>query len=269
MIKGADIKPKKGQIILYITLLLLVVAAMIGIKVTASKHTEKSGEAADTIHAAVVYGPNSFQVIESEDGNDTITGINYEMLTRLQDSLGTVIVKHPVIDRDEALAKVANGEYDILASLPADNHLKQNYLTTQEVYLDRLVLIQKKSDTGMLKAHSALDLEGDTVHVELGSAATRRLTNLQKEIGGTIHVKEEAGLSEEYLAMKVGIGEWDYAVVNERTAEDMLALYPDLDFSTPVSFTQFQVWVLPLGRDSLLKDINRILNSICGDRKEN
>lgn len=69
--------------------------------------------------------------------------------------------------------------------------------------------------------------------------------------------------------MKVGIGEWDYAVVNERTAEDMLALYPDLDFSTPVSFTQFQVWVLPLGRDSLLKDINRILNSIRGDRKEN
>ena len=252
-----------GRIGVYAVLLILALCAM-----AALRHCPGQGKCAapvkgtDTIHAAVVYGPNSFRVLESADGNDSITGINYQLLKALEDSLqGVKVVLHPVIDRDEALAKVASGTYDILASLPADNHLKKTFLTTDDVYLDRMVLLQKKNSSGLLPARSALDLENDTVHVERGSAATRRLENLQREIGGKIHVVEEDGLSEEYLAMKVATGVWKYAVVNERTAEDMKGQYPDLDYSTPVSFTQFQVWVLPIGRDTLLSKINRFLGS--------
>lgn len=265
----SSIKPQRAKVVVYIILLLLVIIAMTAIRVSINRHTGNSAtsEATDTIHAAIVYGPTSFRVLESEDGNDSIIGINYHLLTLLQDSLGIPVVKHPVINRDEALAKLASGEYDILASLPADNHLKKNFLTSEEVYLDRLVLIQKKAPDGKLKVKSALDIEEDTIHVEQGSAATRRLENLQKEIGGNIHIKEESGLSEEYLAMKVGSGAWDFAVVNERTAQDMQALYPDLDFSTPVSFTQFQVWVLPHSADSLLSKVNRFLNSTHDYRK--
>lgn len=265
----SPIKPQRAKVVVYFILLLLVIIAMTAIRVSINRHTGNSetAEATDTIHAAIVYGPTSFRVLESEDGNDSIIGINYHLLSLLQDSLGVPVVKHPVINRDEALAKLASGEYDILASLPADNHLKKNFLTTEEVYLDRLVLIQKKSLDGKLKVKSALDIEGDTIHVEQGSAATRRLENLQKEIGGTIHIKEESGLSEEYLAMKVGSGTWDYAVVNERTAQDMQTLYPDLDFSTPISFTQFQVWVLPLSGDSLLSKVNNFLSSLPDSRK--
>lgn len=265
----SPIKPQRAKVVVYFILLLLVIIAMTAIRVSINRHAGNSetAEAADTIHAAIVYGPTSFRVLESEDGNDSIIGINYHLLSLLQDSLGVPVVKHPVINRDEALAKLASGEYDILASLPADNHLKKNFLTTEEVYLDRLVLIQKKTLDGKLKVKSALDIEGDTIHVEQGSAATRRLENLQKEIGGTIHIKEESGLSEEYLAMKVGSGTWDYAVVNERTAQDMQTLYPDLDFSTPISFTQFQVWVLPLSGDSLLSKVNNFLSSLPDSQK--
>lgn len=265
----SPIKPQRAKVVVYFILLLLVIIAMTAIRVSINRQAGNSetAEAADTIHAAIVYGPTSFRVLESKDGNDSIIGINYHLLSLLQDSLGVPVVKHPVINRDEALAKLASGEYDILASLPADNHLKKNFLTTEEVYLDRLVLIQKKSTDGKLKVKSALDIEGDTIHVEQGSAATRRLENLQKEIGGTIHIKEESGLSEEYLAMKVGSGTWNYAVVNERTAQDMQALYPDLDFSTPISFTQFQVWVLPLSGDSLLSKVNNFLSSLPDSRK--
>lgn len=254
-------KLKTGQIGVYLLLLAIVAAAMVWLKYQGSPAaTPETGEKADTIHAAVVYGPMSYRVLISDDGNDSITGINYSLLHQLEESLRTKVVIHPVIDSDDALAKLSAGDYDILASLPADNYLKKEFLTTDDVYLDRLVLLQLANPDSTLRVRSALDLEGDTVHVMKGSAATRRLENLQREIGGHIEVAEESGMSEEYLAIKVGTGEWRYAVVSEKIASEMKERYPALDYSTPVSFTQFQVWVLPRGRDSLLKKVEQFLS---------
>lgn len=248
--------------VVYGVLLVLVVFAMLWIKfqhLDGKSQSHDGGIKQDTIHAAIVYGPNSYRVLISEDGNDSISGINYHLLTELENKLGVKVELIPVIDREDALSKVKAGAYDILASLPADNYLKQNFLTSKEVFLDRMVLIQKRNENGTLSVASALDLEGDTVHVEKGSAATRRLENLKKEIGGDIDIVEEESMSEEYIAMKVGSGTWKYAVVNEKIAEDMKRQYPMLDYSTPISFTQFQVWVLPQGKDSLLNSINRFI----------
>ena len=215
----------------------------------------------DTIHAAIVYGPDSYRVRTSEDGNDSITGINYHLLNGLQEALGVKVVMHPVIDRNVAISKVGSGEYDILASVPADNSLKERFLTSREIYLDRMVLLQLRNSNGIIPARSALDLDGDTIHVEKGSAAKRRLENLQKEIGGTITIIEEPELSEEYLAIKVAKSAWKYSVVNEKIAQKMKEQYPDLDYSTPVSFTQFQVWIMPQGHDSLLRHVNDYLSN--------
>ena len=247
-------------------LLLLVAGAMVGLRMMSRGHAAapvSTGREAgpDTIRAALVYGPASYRVLTASDGGDSIVGVNYHLLKDLGDSLGVVLEIHPVIERDAALAKVASGYFDILASLPADNHLREKFLTSTEVSLDRLVLLQRKAGDGSLRARSALALADDTVHVEKGSAAVRRLLNLQKEIGDSIHIAEEEGLSEEYLAMKVASGVWRYAVVNEKTAAEMRSHYPDLDYSTPVSFTQFQVWILAQGRDSLLSRVNAFLRS--------
>lgn len=231
-----------------------------------SRHSERSlsfaDGGADTVRAAVVYGPGSYRVLSAVDGSDSIVGVNYHLLKALGDSLGVVVQLYPVIEREDALAKVKSGQLDILASLPADNYIRDNFLTSEEVALDRMVLIQKKTPEGLLPASSALSLARDTVHVEKGSAAVRRIRNLSKEIGDTVYVAEESGMSEEYLAMKVATGAWRYAVVNERTADEMHRSYPDLDYSTPVSFTQFQVWILAQGRDSLLSRVNRFLHSV-------
>ena len=252
-----ETKPKNMQIAVYGLLLIIVIIAMIGLRHMSKRHpaiNETVKE--DTIHAAIVYGPDSYRVHISEDGNDSIEGINYRLLAGLQDALGVKVMMHPVIDREAAIAKVATGEYDILASLPADNQLKKDFLTSEEVYLDRMVLLQRRHPNGTLEVRSALDLDGDTIHVEKGSAAKRRLENLQKEIGGVITIVEEPDLSEEYIAMKTATGAWKFSVINEKTAALMKEQYPDLDYSTPVSFTQFQVWVMPQGKDSLLHLVN-------------
>ncbi len=255
-----ETKPRTMQIAVYALLLIIVIIAMFGLRHMSKGHAiHDNSVKEDTIHAAIVYGPNSYRVLTSEDGNDSIIGINYHLLKELEKELGTKVVLYPVIDRDDAMEKVRTGKYDILASLPADLYLKENYLTTGDIYLDRMVLLQKRQPNGTLSARSSLDLDGDTIHVEKGSAAKRRLENLQKEIGGTITIIEEPELSEEYLAMKVANGSWKYTVINEKTAEQMKAQYPDLDYSTPVSFTQFQIWIMPQGRDSLLNLVNKFL----------
>lgn len=250
------------QIAVYGLLLIIVIIAMLGLRYIANGKIgqNKDGEKEDTIHAAIIYGPDSYRVLISEDGNDSITGINYHMLTGLEDALGVKVVLHPVIDRDVAMAKVSSGEYDIFASAPADNYLKKDFLTTRDIFLDRMVLLQLRNPNGTILARSALDLEGDTIHVEKGSSAKRRLENLQKEIGGKITIIEEPELSEEYLAMKVAKGIWKYTVINEKTASLMKDQYPNLDYSTPVSFTQFQVWIMPQGKDSLLNLVNKYLD---------
>lgn len=255
-------KPHTMQIAVYGLLLIIVIIAMVGLRHFASGKIANDGNGVkeDTIHAAIVYGPDSYRVLSSEDGQDSIVGINYHLLKGLEKELGVKVVMHPVIDRDQAISKVAAGEYDIFASLPADSYLKHDFLTTRDVYLDRMVLLQLRSENGALPARSALDLESDTIHVEKESAAKRRLENLQKEIGGPITIIEEQELSEEYLAIKVATSAWKYSVVNEKTAKKLKEQYPDLDYSTPVSFTQFQVWIMPQGRDSLLHLVNNYLN---------
>lgn len=255
-------KPRTMQIAVYGLLLIIVIIAMVGLRHFASGKITHYGNGVkeDTIHAAIVYGPDSYRVLSSEDGQDSIVGINYHLLKGLEKELGVKVVMHPVIDRDEAISKVSSGEYDIFASLPADSYLKQDFLTTRDVYLDRMVLLQLRNENGTLPARSALDLANDTIHVEKESAAKRRLENLQKEIGGNITIIEEPELSEEYLAIKVATAAWKYSVVNEKTAKKLKEQYPDLDYSTPVSFTQFQVWIMPQGRDSLLHLINTYLD---------
>lgn len=256
-----DTKPRTMQIAVYGLLLIIVIIAMFGLRhIAKGSISQDAGVREDTIHAAIVYGPDSYRVLVSEDGNDSITGINYLLLEGLQDALGVKVSLHPVIDRENAMKKLVEGEYDIFASLPSDSHLKQEFLTTREIYLDRMVLLQKRNDNGTLPARSALDLEGDTIHIEKGSAAKRRLQNLQKEIGGNIAIIEEPELSEEYLAIKVATDAWKFSVVNEKIAKKMKEQYPNLDYSTPVSFTQFQVWVMPQGKDSLLHLVNTYLD---------
>lgn len=199
---------------------------------------QKGHSGGDTIDAAVVYGPLSYCL-----RGDTLAGFNYEMLLAMQQGLGRPVRMHPVSSRGDALARLKAGQYDLLASLPADNELKSEWLTTEPVYLDRMVLVQL-TDSLHTPVTSALDLAGDTIHVEAGSSAVLRLRHLSTEIGAQVYIAEEPGLSEEYLAMKVGSGEWRYAVIRHQTARRMAAGYPGLHYETPISFTQFQVWVL-------------------------
>lgn len=249
------IKPKYGQTLMYVFLLIVAVAAM-GLVRRCNPDgglpvLDRGNSMGDTIDVAVIYGPMSYYLYA-----DTLGGVNLDLLTAYGKQTGRPVKMWPVVTLEDALGKLNAGDYDVLASLPSDNTVKERFLTTQSVFLDKMVLIQLSDTAGEVGIKSALDLAGDTVHIQKDSPSGARLTNLTSEIGAPIIIKEEKDLSEEYLCMKVAKGDIAYAVVNEKTAEAMSRKYPRLSYDNPISFTQFQVWLLNRNDTALLRSLN-------------
>lgn len=193
----------------------------------------------DTLDIGMLYGPSSMYMEA-----DTFAGLNHNLAMIYSRQTGIPVKIWPVADVVDAMNKTQSGAFDILASLPMDNEIKKNFLPTESLFLDRLVLLQlRDSITGEIAVSSSLDLKGKTVYVPLGSPAAKRLENLAKEIGGEINIIEEPELSDELIAIKVGSGQIPLAVINERIAQKVSANYPSLSYDNPVSFTQFQVWL--------------------------
>lgn len=260
MVTFRHFHPKSNRrIILYVSLvaIVLVIAAIIhSLGIHNRLGTPERGfSRGDTLDVAVVYAPGSYEL-----RGDTLAGENYSRLAYLRDSLGWKLRLWPVVSATEALDALAEGRYDIVASLPSDNDLKSRFLTTDEIWLDRLVLVQRPAAGEEKQISSALELAGDTVHVEAGSSAERRLGNLMKEIGDTIYVVAHPTEGDEYLGIQTAIGRYRFAVINSGVAQRLKSTsYPELNIKTPVAFTQFQVWALRPNDTELLRRINEAL----------
>lgn len=259
------LKAKPGQTVAYLLLLIAAVVLMAtarrcgGSDLPLVRHGASEG---DTIDVGLLYGPMSYYVYD-----DTLGGLNYDLLRQMQKDIGRPLKFWPVVSLEDAFQKLDDGTLEILASVPSDNSIKQRFNTTRSAFLDRLVLVQCPDSSGNLKVRSALDLGPDTIHIAKGSPAYSRLANLSGEIGQPIPVKVHDDLSEEYLCMMVATGRLPLAVVNEKTAVHMSGTYPALSFDNPVSFTQFQVWLVAPGDSALLHTVDSWLESFSGTEK--
>lgn len=249
------LKTKHTQTALYVILLLAVAAVMFMARRCSSAPPlpplSQGGSSGDTLDVAIIYGPTSYYLY-----GDTLGGINYDMLRRFGKDTSTPVKFWPVVNLHDALNRLEKGSYDMLASLPSDHSVKQRFLTTESVFLDRLTLIQLSDSSGDCRVKSALDLANDTIHIQQDSPASSRINNLSNEIGDTIYMEKEEGMSEEYLCMMVATGKAGLAVVNEKTALKMQRQYPLLSIDNPISFTQFQVWLIPRQDTTLLHKTN-------------
>ena len=246
-------QPKKSRLTVYILLLAATAIVMGSLRTCRpdSLPPLASGDSkGDTLDVAIIYGPLSYYI-----WGDTLGGLNYDMLRLMGADMGRPVKFWPVVKVEYGLQRLEKGHYDMLASLPASGELKGRMLCTQSVFLDRMMLVQKRVN-GKAAVTSALDLAGDTVHATAASSVRTRLENLSHEIGGPIEICEHPDLSEEYLCMKVSAGEFKYAVVNEKTALAMQERYPNLDVENPLSLTQFQVWVMQRTDTELLSAVD-------------
>ena len=206
----------------------------------------------DTIAVAIEMSPLTYTM-----HNDTAEGFDYNMLRAIALQHHVTVEFFPVASLEDAFHGLNDGKYDMLvASLPATRTLKQHFPLTDSIYLDKQVLVQRVDCTGKAPVRSQEQLIGDSVWVAEGSPYNTRLRNMIRELGDTIVVIAEPGYSSEHLAIRTALGEVKQAVVNEAVARHIAEQYPCLDISTPISFTQFQVWAVAPGDSVLLDSLN-------------
>ena len=254
------LKYKKGSIILYVILLVLAVVAMCSLRNCGNKYytpTKIGCSSGDTLDVAIVYSPMSYYLYD-----DTIGGFNYDMLKQYAYNEKRNVRFWPIISLDDALKKLSNQQFDLLASLPIDQGFKTKFSYTSDIFLDRQVLIQRRDAAGRQSVNSSLDLANETIHIEKDSPIEFRIKNLSREIGDTIFINSHPELSGEYLFLKVASGEIKYAVVNEKITIPLLKHHTNVSIDTPISFTQFQAWVVNKQDSILLKSLNNWIDSI-------
>lgn len=240
------IQPKRRLPWLYIVLLIVVLGSMWLLRICRHSSGSDVTDTSDTVDVAIQYAPLSFYQV-----GDTLGGFNYDLLRAIGSQGGIRFKFHPVVNVNDALDGLDDGVYDmVVADIPATLSLAEGYSLSEPVYLDRLILVQRRDTVGMVS--NVMDLRGKEVHLPAGSTAAERLRHLSEEIGDTIIVHTDSVYGPEQLFLMVATGDLPMAVINERTARSMAADYPGVDISTVVSFNQFQSWLLR-GNDTILR----------------
>lgn len=215
----------------------------------------------DTLAVAIEMSPLTF-ILE----NDTAEGFDYLMLRDMAQRNGVNVKFYPFTHIDKAFKQLYDGDFDLLvASMPSTSALKEYFPLTKEVYIDRLVLVQRKAEGDSLPAvRSQTELKGDTVWIAKGKPFKTRLTNMANELGDTICVVESPDYSSEHLAIMTALGDIRHAVVGHAEARRVARNYPQLDVGTPISLSQFQVWAVAPGDSTLLERLNGWIENFKG-----
>lgn len=243
---------RRGQMILYLALLAVVVACMVALSMC-----DKPAEAADarpsggdTLDIAIEYSPVTYYTYD-----DTLGGYNYDLLRMMARSAGCHLKFHPVVTLEKALDGLESGRYDVVvAQFPMTAGDTSRYAFTEPIYIDQQVLVQRRDSHAI---RSQLDLAGDTVWVVKGSPMVGRIASLSREIGDTIYTHVDELYGPEQLMMMVSAGEIRYAVVNRSIARAMATRLPNLDRSVAISLSQFQSWMVSKERQGLCDSLNR------------
>lgn len=194
-------------------------------------------------------------------------GFEYEMLKRFAEHLGVeleIVVSQNI---DSLFADLNSPEIDLVAhgiTITSDRKEKVNF--TDYLYLTHQVLVQRKPENWRKMkwsaieselVHDAIELIGDTVSVRENSSYFRRLQNLSREIGGTIHIDTLPGhLSTDEIIKMVVEGKIKYTVADNNIASINASYYHILDIDVPISFSQRIAWAVHPASPELLNEIN-------------
>ena len=206
------------------------------------------------LNVAIEYNSVDFYVV-----GDSVAGIQYDLCQYIAKNSGLTVQFFLENDLESAIQKLDNKEFDVIAqNIPITNKNNQFLAFTTPTALSKQVLIQRKRNEmdSVPFVSNQLELAGKTVFVTKNSPAILRLNNISEEIAEPIFIKEISGYTSEQLIYMVDKKEIDYAVVDKEISLKNSELFPDLDFTTDISFTQLQAWALRKTSPDLLDSLN-------------
>ena len=255
----------KNRLILYISLLTISLIIMILLRNNLQSETipirdypEIAKE--DTLRIVTDYTPLSYYVTP-----DSIIGFDYELANLISKRSGLAVLVFPEVNLSKSLQGLNENKYDIVGRpLPVTTENKQEYNFTETILFNKQVLIQRKPEFNHNKKpiRNQLDLAKKTLYIISDTPTRYRIENLAPEIGDTIYINEESTYGAEQLVIMVAKGDIEFAVINENIARRMAPEFPEIDYQTDISFTQFQSWALRKNTPVLLDSLNIWLSDI-------
>lgn len=246
-------KLKKGHVIVYLALIVVVFVIMVFTRSIAGKNhisdhpqTEQKN---DTIRVAIQISP-----LGVSTNGDTLGGFYYDMIRQMAEKENLALKIYGFTQVTNALHDLDEGKCDVVISdIPLTTELRDKYLFTEPIYADKQVLVQlADSLTGLPPIRSQADLRGDTIYIAAQSPFMARLRNLSHELGDTIYIFQDRHYGPEQMVLLTAIGQLKNVVVNEQTAINIAKDYPQLDLSLTLSFNQFQSWAVAPTKPELL-----------------
>lgn len=196
---------------------------------------------------------------------DTIEGFQYELSQAIADLSGLEVQIQLEMSLTKSFDELNNNRCDIIArNIPITSDIKEEYMFTNPMVLNKQVLVQRKAEAnnGIEPIRNQLDLAKKTLYIPKDSPALLRIKHLEHEIGDTIYVKEDNLYSSEQLAIMVAKGDIDYAVCDLQIAQLSSKSLEELDIKTDISFTQLQSWAVRKESPQLLDSLNTWLAEI-------
>lgn len=214
------------------------------------------------IVAATVYNSTDYFVYKGAP-----MGFQYEMIVAFAHFIGVKPEIKIIKDPGNSFDYLEEGKCDLLAiNLSVTKERGDEVHYTEPFCQTRQILVQRKplnqdtmsmAETEASLVRNQVQLAGKTIYVEKKSAYAKRLRNLSREIGRKIKVVELPYYDTEQLIGLVANGDIDYTICDENTTGIYSFYFPDIDFLTPVSFSQNQAWAVNKSNPELLAVINK------------
>ena len=173
-------------------------------------------------------------------------GFQYELAKHFAQSLGLKLQMKTARNMEDLVHMLLRGEGDLIAyPLPITKEFKDSVDFCGEDIITHQVLVQRNGNKSQKALTNVTELIGKDVYAKPGKHLDR-LINLDKELGGGIHIHEVTNdsITNEDLMMQVANGTIDYTLSDNDLARLNKTYYPNLNTNLAVSFDQRASWAV-------------------------
>lgn len=205
------------------------------------------------ITAVTLYSSTSYFLYKMEP-----MGYEFDLISDFAKSQGLKLTIKVAENSTRLIEMLQSGEADVVAyPMLVNNKLKQEVLFCGHEHLSTQVLVQR-ANRGDTILKDVTQLIGKEVYVKPDTRYAERLKNLNKELGGGIHIMDIAKdtVTTEDLIEMVSLGEIPYTISDDNTARLNKTYFWNININLKVSFMQRSSWVVRKNSPELAAAIN-------------